>query len=310
MADFISSYPSTAFDSKMAEIYEIKSGATKIPSFTNILKNPQFNGLTNWGTAADGFVLDTTNKFNSCNTVVCNRSGLSTATPTGFSSDNYNCAVGETYTLSAFVKLNAAKIADLRNTKLTMALWDSSAPITTVPVYLNTQNIVADVWTKVSLSTTISLVAAVKISVYIVCEGNGSMRVALPQLEVGNTYYATQATIDSMIDSGSNANGNYIKYGDGTMICRIKQIVADQAIISAYGSLFLGYRAWTFPAPFIDTVNLVVSPGEGKWGTGASWQTSAISVGTTSCQLNFLDTISRAAGTNFVYSVTAIGRWK
>jgi len=126
-------------------------------------------------------------------------------------------------------------------------------------------------------------------------------------LQFDGTQYlpVSTTTINSTVGAGT-----YTKFNDGTMICRIKQIVADQAITSVYGSLFLGYRTWTFPAPFIDTVNLVVSPGEGKWGTGASWQTSASAVGASSCQLNFLDTISRAAGTNFIYSATAIGRWK
>lgn len=54
-----------------------------------------------------------------------------------------------------------------------------------------------------------------------------------------------------IVESGSNANGSYIKFADGTMICThaITQSVAiDAAFAGGYRSS--GYP-WTYPLPFV-----------------------------------------------------------
>lgn len=114
----------------------------------------------------------------------------------------------------------------------------------------------------------------------------------------------------TIIETGSNANGAYIKFSDGTMICRIRRTVTDQAINTAYGNNFLGYRTWTFPMPFVSLNDIAITIGEAKWGTGAGWTGGASAVTTTNCQLNFFDALSRAAGTGFTFSALAIGYWK
>jgi hypothetical protein len=110
------------------------------------------------------------------------------------------------------------------------------------------------------------------------------------------------------IDStGTNANGTYIRYVDGTQICWVRMNVTDQAINTAYGSLFQGVRTWTYPATFIDVP--AVSCGEFKWGTGSSWGASAGADATTA-SLRGIDAVSRASGTAVSISAIAIGRWK
>ena len=46
----------------------------------------------------------------------------------------------------------------------------------------------------------------------------------------GNKYYS------GIVESGSNNNGNYIKFADGTMICYLNIRVTDQAINNQYGT--------------------------------------------------------------------------
>lgn len=123
-------------------------------------------------------------------------------------------------------------------------------------------------------------------------------------------YDGAQWVGATTVASGSNANGTYTKFSDGTMICRIRRTVTDQAINTAYGSNYLGYRTWTFPIAFLDTTDLAITIGEAKWGTGAGWTGGASAVTATTCQLNFFESYSRASGTAFTYSVLAIGRWK
>jgi len=115
--------------------------------------------------------------------------------------------------------------------------------------------------------------------------------------------------IVGLIESGSNENGDYIKFADGTMICTLDITVTDQAIDKSYGSsgLYTGNRTWTFPFEFIEAPN--VSCSRFTWGTGASWGTSGSSTNTR-VTLFGIDALSRASGTETKISAIAIGKWK
>lgn len=119
--------------------------------------------------------------------------------------------------------------------------------------------------------------------------------------------YLNDKTVSVIDSSGSNSNGEYIRYTSGIQICWVHMDVADQSISTAYGSLFQGIRTWTFPATFISIPS--VSCSEFKWGTGASWGGTAGAT-TTSVTLRGWDTSSRASGTTVSISAIAIGRWK
>ena len=109
----------------------------------------------------------------------------------------------------------------------------------------------------------------------------------------------------AVIERGSNANGQYVKFADGTMICSIIETVTNQAIDHSNGSLYIGSRPWTLPAVF--AANPVVM-SSCRWGASASWASVSTS-STTSVALRFFDVLSRSTGTDFIYSVSAIGRW-
>jgi len=74
----------------------------------------------------------------------------------------------------------------------------------------------------------------------------------LSNLTTPNTNDIVSA-INSIVESGSNANGNYIKYSDGTMICT-KVLTITTQCNSAWGSLYessflsFGDTAETFTA--------------------------------------------------------------
>ena len=111
-----------------------------------------------------------------------------------------------------------------------------------------------------------------------------------------------------IVDSGSNANGYYIKFYDGTMIQYLNDEVTDQAINNAYGSLYQGSRTWTYPVEFYDN-NVAVHCGQFQWGTSASWGT-VVSVDKTSANLRGIDAFTRATGTAVKIQAIAIGKWK
>lgn len=123
---------------------------------------------------------------------------------------------------------------------------------------------------------------------------------------VGTVSQSGGVPTGAVIERGSNANGEYVKFADGTMICSIKNTVTDQAINTSYGSLYQGTRGWTFPAVF--SASPVTTVGLCRWGAGASWGTISDN-SATSATLRFFDVVSRSTGTDFIYSASAIGRW-
>ncbi len=111
----------------------------------------------------------------------------------------------------------------------------------------------------------------------------------------------------SIIEKGSNANGQYVKYADGTLICWRTWTTTTLAIDGAYGDLFIGALSWAYPSAFVGELPSV-NCSYLKWGTSASWPAlSALSL--TSTSIRVYDIQSRPAGTGTAISVTAIGRW-
>lgn len=113
--------------------------------------------------------------------------------------------------------------------------------------------------------------------------------------------------INSVIESGSNDNGDYIKFSDGTMICWKQETVTDQAINNAYGSLFQGARQYTFPVPFVGNVTGKCTIFQ--YGTSASWGTVS-DISLTTIILRGFDAFTRAGGENCRIGYIAIGKWK
>lgn len=111
-----------------------------------------------------------------------------------------------------------------------------------------------------------------------------------------------------IVESGSNANGIYVRYGDGTQICTLRIDTTDQAITDAYGSLYIGSRIWTFPKPFINASAIVSAPLF-KYGTSASWG-ACMTAGRANATMRIYDNVSRSAGIMTYIGFMAIGRWK
>lgn len=110
-----------------------------------------------------------------------------------------------------------------------------------------------------------------------------------------------------VIESGSNDNGSWIKFSDGTMICYISKKTTLENTLSVYGSLFQTVQEWTFPIPFVNIPT--VTCGKFLIGTGASWGT-VLSEDKTLANLRVIDIAKRTAGENAFISATAIGKWK
>lgn len=112
-----------------------------------------------------------------------------------------------------------------------------------------------------------------------------------------------------IVESGSNANGRYIKYGDGTMVC-YKEISMDSWINQAAGNIFMSQdKMWTFPVAYLYIPDISHSmkynipnawAGLGSGGTSLSATTVRVFSYTTNGSANYIPSVS----------MIAIGRWK
>ena len=85
---------------------------------------------------------------------------------------------------------------------------------------------------------------------------------------LGPVSQASGVPTGGLIERGSNGNGEYVKFADGTMICT--HSISGITATAAAGSLFRGTSAttWTFPAtfsgPLVPVVSVAIEDG-GAW---------------------------------------------
>lgn len=122
---------------------------------------------------------------------------------------------------------------------------------------------------------------------------------------VGSVSESSGVPTGAIIESGSNANGSYTKWADGTMICRQTGTIGSIAVSTAAGALYRSSSVtWTYPQKFVGTPSVSWA---GRWETGAGWFALA-TVSSSGAGGYYLDVASRAAGTVSIHA-TAIGRW-
>lgn len=85
-----------------------------------------------------------------------------------------------------------------------------------------------------------------------------------PGNAVGAVGQAGGVPTGAVVERGSNANGHYARFADGTQICH--QIAAPSGP---------GNTTWTFPAAFSTTSGLIVT-GAGRTGTDASFVSARV----------------------------------
>ena len=111
---------------------------------------------------------------------------------------------------------------------------------------------------------------------------------------------------DAIVEEGSNANGNWVKFASGTMICQVSA-VGSMDVNTATGNLFRASSTvtWTFPVAFVGTVPTVSVSMD---GTASVRWTQAQGTTLTTSELNMFGATSSA--TTIAVSAQAIGRWK
>lgn len=124
---------------------------------------------------------------------------------------------------------------------------------------------------------------------------------AIKSVDNSLAAYKAESANKHITESGSNANGSYIKFDDGTMICTIVK-TDNLAISSAYlGGFVSVLQSWTMPATFKDAPKVV---------SGVNNAIGIISVSTSTIVTYGYTSIATQVASSRMAKLCAIGRWK
>jgi hypothetical protein len=110
----------------------------------------------------------------------------------------------------------------------------------------------------------------------------------------------------AVIETGSNSNGRYIKYADGTMTCygNYTNVTTSD---SFGGSYYRASKFFTFPAAFSSSATPVIVPTANYVSGGVGWVHSTSAMGVSGVNVWYMCYQQGAIGSvNYI----AIGRWK
>lgn len=126
---------------------------------------------------------------------------------------------------------------------------------------------------------------------------------------VGTVSESGGVPTGAILERGSNANGSYAKYADGTLICWIDSRTLTFASTSALSS------TWTFPHEFSSVAATVASNIAGSYSGAPNLNDVISSIGSSgpsgaSLQLRRISSAAAfTAGNTAVFTSIAIGRW-
>ncbi|SEJ49203.1 hypothetical protein [Pseudomonas sp. NFR16] len=125
---------------------------------------------------------------------------------------------------------------------------------------------------------------------------------------VGTVSQASGVPTGAIIESGSNANGSYVKYADGTMICTRRMELGSRAITTAYGSTYItpSVGSSAYPASFLagtTPVNAILVESNG----GVTYAASGLNSVPSWPAVYVCSPTSVTLTLNL--NMTAIGRW-
>ena len=127
------------------------------------------------------------------------------------------------------------------------------------------------------------------------------------QIEEGTSMTSYKNYAGVIVESGSNDNGSWIKYSDGTMICYKSTGEIDMNITNSWGSLYEGnISVGNLPAEFIETPTIFVTP----FGSGMLIEQGGIDASKTSWGNITGVRPSSVENVKARFHLMAIGKWK
>jgi len=110
--------------------------------------------------------------------------------------------------------------------------------------------------------------------------------------------------VGGVVESGSNANGYYVKYADGTMICTFKSTTMTTSALIVSDVYVSNAISWAYPAAFL-TAPIV------SFGAISAYAIIGFRAGEVSTTgANYITAYATTASATCNLMLTAIGRWK
>lgn len=115
---------------------------------------------------------------------------------------------------------------------------------------------------------------------------------------IGTVAQSGGTPTGAIIERGTNANGDYVKFADGTLVCHSTTIAIT--LSSASGS-----ATWTFPAAFAFTPNCYVNIADASAVNEFSGNNRMRNVTTSSAMISINSSVQQA----YYVRASAFGRW-
>ena len=128
---------------------------------------------------------------------------------------------------------------------------------------------------------------------------------------LNNNFSELDTKIDNVVDSGSNANGSWIKFVDGTMIQygEATKTIATTSALTSGGYRSTGFN-FDFPIDFYDVPSSVVATDTGDNLDTNGVLVTSISTTKSKFQAVWWSVSSNSTSRSASLSWQAIGRWK
>lgn len=125
---------------------------------------------------------------------------------------------------------------------------------------------------------------------------------------VGSVSQVGGVPTGRVIERGDNANGEYVRFADGTQICW-HSIGPRNVNATSGGYYFIDVGTWDFPAAFSSVPRVTTAVNRGAVGTGLTWP-GATTHSISGSSIGGLCIVAVASGVTGAYmQVMAIGRW-
>lgn len=131
---------------------------------------------------------------------------------------------------------------------------------------------------------------------------------------VGTVSQSGEVPRGAIIESGSNTNGSYTKWADGTMICSHSFAVGSRSALGSgtYSDPFrTSVTDWTYPSLFseINVVNGMCNAASGVFGARGSCVTSQAISNSQATGIQATAISDALSNATVIFFLSAIGRW-
>ena len=124
---------------------------------------------------------------------------------------------------------------------------------------------------------------------------------------LGTVSQSSGVPTGAIIERGSNANGEFVKYADGTLICMQGWLVNLAISTSSFGGFRCLSQTWTYPASFVGSSATIYTFANTK-RLDSGFGARCLGEGISKVEWVVTAITSTAASDRYV-STMAIGRW-